>query len=423
MLSGLNSPKKFRQRLRLPLLGVALTASLVLLVWDRLDARLAAEAARQSAEGQSLAVAAVRADWAASVIPTALTADGAVGEDARRVAMARIDLTIARVRRDDTAPFEQLATATLDAIHGLDRVATDAGAEWAEWLVPRLIEAAEGLKIDRRIALLAKADQTLARLAVRPRRREVLVEAEELDLPPRPPKPETQPPEPPEVIVKLLPPPPMKPEPSRQFASTAPPSQAKPREPADWSPRWEPVQPAPIRPAAPLVSPPTPVAAAPVLSQRESDLRLLAEFVKLAAIVPPAEEPGATSSRGPASLPRRKPSDPFGRERARLSEVRTDLTKRGYRSITSDQVAALLSDDPERRRDLAERLLTIRSGEAARLLLLLAEDPAGEVREAAISVLGSSSSRRLVETAVELATNDRDPRVGRLAEPLRQRLR
>ena len=53
----------------------------------------------------------------------------------------------------------------------------------------------------------------------------------------------------------------------------------------------------------------------------------------------------------------------------------------------------------------------------------LLEDKAPEVRAAAISALGGSSNRELVAKALELAMRDQDLRVGRLVEPIRERLR
>lgn len=419
-------PSDLRKRLRLPLLGVALAASLALLAWDRLDTRLAAEATLQAAEGHSLAVATMRADWSASVVPTAMSADGAAGADARRVAQVRVDLAIARARRGDTRPLVQLATAMLHEILGLQPVATDAGAEWAEWLTPRLIEAAETLDAKRRIQLLALADQTLARLAVRPRRREAIAAAE----PTRPPPPEPLPEPPAEASLAESAPAEAAAEPpaAQSAEPIAPPESpqrivvvgpSEPREPAGWSPRWSAEASTPIKPST------TPASIAinradDAASRREADLRLLAEFVELAAQAPAMTD--AAYARGPKSLP--LPTDRWnGPRRTRFETVRAELAERGYQSITAEQVAALLSDDFGERRRLAERLPTVRSGDAARLLLLLAQDPSAVVRQAAVSALGSSSSRALVEAACELATNDRDPRVGRLAQPLRERLR
>ena len=69
----------------------------------------------------------------------------------------------------------------------------------------------------------------------------------------------------------------------------------------------------------------------------------------------------------------------------------------------------LLSPHAARRVALAERLLTTQTGDTARLLLVLAADETAEVRVAAISALGSSSSRPLVRVAWELASQDQRP--------------
>ena len=100
-----------------------------------------------------------------------------------------------------------------------------------------------------------------------------------------------------------------------------------------------------------------------------------------------------------------------------------ELVARGYGGVTRRHVEGLLATDAESRVALVDELLTDRTGDPARMLLLMATDESPAVRAAAISALGGSSSRELVTKALELATQDQDLRVGRLAEPIRERLR
>lgn len=418
MLSPEPTPTSLLRRYRTPLLGLALGGAVVLLGWQQLQARLGREAIRQAAAGQSDAVAAVRSDWAASVIPAALTANGQAGEDARRVASVRIDLVVARARRGDTEPFVQLAEGTLAAIRGLKGLPTDAGARWAEWLAPRLVEAAEFLPFERRVTILAAADGTLHSLAVRPRRRE------------DPPTVESSPLAPPAEIAATPPlptvvPPPAPQEEPAEPKTTSPttlairpvPSEPAPLAPSAWRPEWG---------AESKTTPPRAMAAEPVErstdseSERSGDIQLLAKLVELAAAIP--AEARATSARGPTKAPGRH-QDQVATARRELAAVRNELARRGYRSITAAQVAALLSENAVDRITLAERLATDRSGDAVRLLLLLTKDASGEVRAAAIGVLASSANRGLIQMAADLASRDPDPRVGRLAASLRERLR
>jgi HEAT repeat protein len=109
--------------------------------------------------------------------------------------------------------------------------------------------------------------------------------------------------------------------------------------------------------------------------------------------------------------------------RSRLDEVRREIVTRGYAGVTRTQVEGLLLPEARERAAFIERLLTDRSGDPARVLLLMAADEAPEVRAAAISALGGSSNRELVAKALELAMRDQDLRVGRLVEPIRERLR
>lgn len=54
-------------------------------------------------------------------------------------------------------------------------------------------------------------------------------------------------------------------------------------------------------------------------------------------------------------------------------------------------------------------------------LLILAKDPAPEVRLAVVTLLATSRDPQLVEKARQIALHDEDPRVGRMAEWLQNK--
>lgn len=97
------------------------------------------------------------------------------------------------------------------------------------------------------------------------------------------------------------------------------------------------------------------------------------------------------------------------------------LVSRGFASTTTEQLLQVIAPDMQARLRLIDNLLERREGDTVRMLLLLASDAAPPVRVAAISALGSSQDRRLVETAWQLAIRDRDPRVAKIANELRSR--
>ncbi|MEN1680889.1 MAG: hypothetical protein AAGJ46_14975 [Planctomycetota bacterium] len=99
----------------------------------------------------------------------------------------------------------------------------------------------------------------------------------------------------------------------------------------------------------------------------------------------------------------------------------TAIVARGFgRSARVDLVAAVTGELSDRQA-LAERLGSDRSAASARLLLLLASDPAPQVRRAAIQQLGLSGSPVLERAAIKMAVRDPDPRVAALADELLRR--
>lgn len=374
------------------------------------EAWLARQAADQARAGASRAVAATRRDWVRHVVPVALEDPGPAGEEARGVVAAAVDVAVARARGGETAPLAKLAPQLLDALRVVPSDLSEEGARWGAWLARRLAETAELVPSAARARLLVRADATLALLARAPRQRLPTP-------PPQPPPadvPETAQPLPAARAVAPA-------EPTeRGLASTPPPAPVdepapagKPRPLADaW--RSPPTR-LPANPPEELPPPdPSPAAVADL-----ADLELIAEALRLREALPRASD--GPSAVGPAGVPA---IDGVRHPLAeRFEVVGRELRRRGFARVSGDQAAALVSPDPAARRGLAERCLTDPTGDPGRVLLTLAKDSDPRVRVAALTALGSSPSRAMVEAALEAAVADTDPRVGRLAETLRERLR
>lgn len=420
----LKLPAAWRQRLKRLATGALVAAGLLSVAWWLIDARLADEARRQADAGLSLAVAGVRSDWAEVILPTAIAGESAAAERAREVAGARIDRAVSAANEGSPVALRTTVRTALAGVRELDQPPTEAGARWAEWMVQRLADSLALLEREDRIALLIEADDTLATLAGRTRRRAyepppavpvasedkppVVAAVAPAEETPPPPSPISAPP----VAPEALEPEPLKVAAQPRIKTPPPEPQLTAREPQAWAPDWRNTPPAPSA-TEEATAPPQALSA-------WQDRELLAEYLRLADKLSAEKKP--TSAAGPTSAPSREPTLKSETE-ARLEAIGVELASRGFRSVDRRHLEALLSPHAARRVALAERLLTTQTGDTARLLLVLAEDVSPEVRAAAISALGSSASRPLVQTAWELASQDEDPRVGRLAEPLRRRLR
>lgn len=401
-----------------------LAFALITGTWRFTESRLETEAARLSEEGQSELAPLVVTDWAGPVMATALRDDSDPALRARYVIEERLNVAVADARRGDVRRLVRTAEQVTQAMREAPDTLTQAGAEWAGQVASRLMELAARAPTEDRLRLLVSADNAQAAIAARP-----------LEKPPAVPQP-------PRAVIaasprpeRLLPASPATPEPTRlPFAQPpTPPSASKPAAspepvvaaaPSDWKPNWRSLGSIPSGPSADgandeagtgaVISLPAP----PVATERPvTDRQLLAELLELAEL---ARNPRRATANGPTPAP--TDGDEVAARR-RLEIVRTELAKRGFRGVSIGQLTELLAADPARRAALARRLPMARSGDGARLLLVLAEDESPAVRVAAILSLGSSTSRQLVETAWRLANRDSDPNVGRLAEPLRQRLR
>lgn len=397
--------------------GFLLCLNCVGVAWRVSDRALAEEAKRQALAGQSGAVAVMREDWATAVVPVALLTAGPPGKEARSATNARIDLAIRLAEKGNPRPLQRDAHRVLRALRTADGVPTHDGARWARWLAERLTATAVLFAPKEKLRLLTEADVTLGILAASAQRPAETIAVETAppptafaytataDTPPTP-----------TAVVEPMRNPLVEPAPMDPGKST--PIERRQSASLSWQPGWQErippttefIEQEPLRKATSAVEPVRTIA-------DRSERDLLGEFVELATRLPP--QPRAS---GPTST---KPADVTSADevaRRQLEALRSELARRGFRSVTAEQVDALLSDDTDVRMALVHRLLSDPQSDGVRLLLLLASDESALVRAAAISGLGSSSSRSLVETAWELATQDADYRVGRLAEGLRQRL-
>ena len=398
---------------------VALLLALVLVagVWRLLDWRLGAETRRLAAEGHSGLAPSVVVDWAPTVVAIALADDSEPAQRARFVVNQRIDVAVASAREGDTRQLIETSGAVLHALRQSPDTLTSQGASWAERVARRVIDVTAEVEAEQRLRLLADADDTLTTITGKPTT-------------PSPPPARVEPtssiatveespstpatPAPTETVAQPAEPPALS-QPQPTPPTPAPPNVAEADSPSPWQPDWRSLAPipSPAEPKPEVVDLAPPSAPGP-----PTDRELLAELLELANQLRSAAGPVA---RGPTRAP--AGGDANDEAVRRFELVRTDLAERGFQGVAEWQLIELLAEEPGRRVALAERLVTERSGDGARLLLVLADDADPKVRVAAIQALGSSTSRSLVEVAWRLASSDPDPNVGRLAEPLRQLLR
>lgn len=410
-------PAPLRSRLRWLAVGGMLAAMAGNLVWRIADARLTAEATRQALAGDSAAVIAMRDDWCEHVVPVALTQPGEAGAAARTAAAAKVNFAVSRASRGDAAPLRQLAPQIITAIRSIEGSPTEEGGRWGEWVLRRLTSAVDVLPPAQRVALLKEVDDTLVVFSASPRLATEVPQQVIVESAPPVAKPqatvvvET----PPEPVSELV----VRPVLTVETPAPAPPQTLpvetleQPKVASQWRrPELEveatPLEPAPLDESA---------AAPSSLPDRE----LLGEALRIESLLAMSPD-GSPRAMGPSQIPVSINANEAA-TRSRLDEVRREIVTRGYAGVTRTQVEGLLLPEARDRAAFIERMLTDRSGDPARVLLLMAGDESPDVRAAAISALGGSSNRELVAKALELAMRDQDLRVGRLVEPIRERLR
>jgi hypothetical protein len=98
-----------------------------------------------------------------------------------------------------------------------------------------------------------------------------------------------------------------------------------------------------------------------------------------------------------------------------------ELTRRGFGRLSARLVRQFFSKDPAERLRLVDDILTEPGVDARPWLILLADDPAADVRLLTVTIMATSDDPTLIEKAWQVAINDRDPRIAGLASRLRDR--
>jgi hypothetical protein len=98
-----------------------------------------------------------------------------------------------------------------------------------------------------------------------------------------------------------------------------------------------------------------------------------------------------------------------------------ELTRRGFGRLSARLVRQLFSNDRAERLRLVDGVLTEPGVDARPWLIMLADDPAADVRLLAVTIMATSDDPTLIEKAWQVAISDRDPRIAGLASRLRDR--
>lgn len=101
------------------------------------------------------------------------------------------------------------------------------------------------------------------------------------------------------------------------------------------------------------------------------------------------------------------------------AEARNELAGRGMGARQLELLDRLRDPNPSVRRELAQSLPAERGIDVSAWLLILADDPSGDVRLAALSLLATAGNPDLRERVLQRSATDADSRVRRLAQQLR----
>lgn len=105
--------------------------------------------------------------------------------------------------------------------------------------------------------------------------------------------------------------------------------------------------------------------------------------------------------------------------RSQRSAYAQELRRRGFGTLRIDVVRLALSNNTDSRIALMHDLIDTPGAGARAWLLLLAEDEDAEVRLSALTMMATSSDPELLDSAWQLALDDADPRIARLATRIR----
>jgi hypothetical protein len=105
--------------------------------------------------------------------------------------------------------------------------------------------------------------------------------------------------------------------------------------------------------------------------------------------------------------------------RSQRSAYTQELRRRGFGNLREDVVRLALSNNTDGRIALMHDLIDTPGAGARAWLLFLAEDEDAEVRLSALTMMATSSDPELLDSAWQLALDDADPRIARLATRIR----
>jgi hypothetical protein len=99
-----------------------------------------------------------------------------------------------------------------------------------------------------------------------------------------------------------------------------------------------------------------------------------------------------------------------------VNHVQRQMAERGLGIVPPTLARRLLSKSPAERVQAVDALLETSGTAPGPWLMVMADDPAAEVRLAVVTLMATSKSPQLVEKAWQVALNDEDPRLADLAE-------
>ena len=413
-------------------------------VQERLSERIGHIARNDSANGPAAYKTLLALDDSALgvLVKNAVASDPAIAETARDALAVRVDTWRARNATGGSFRIALHVQRLLAELEKQTPEMTYSGKAWANRFANHLLATVSLVPIKKRGSLIASVDHLINTMATTPTlsdpptRPQAIVVTAPVPTPVAEPSPVADPspvaePSPVSIpteaiatVVESIPPP---------SASEAlvenDPFEQDANEPTEdpWKPAWrdnqaatlaphqpQPIDPQPYEPQPLVTAPAKPLPDSPNDYANSTDLQLLAALLENELALRASQQPQAV---GPTS--KATPVDP--QLTARLESLGYALQSRGYRGVSITHVRLLLSNRISDRLQLVEQLLVDRTGDTARLLLLLAHDVAADVRVAAITALGSSPRKELVEAAWALALRDKDARVARIAEQIQAR--
>ncbi len=389
-----------------------------------------------------------------ALISNASSNDLRIAERARHVLFVRIDTWLSELAKKDPAELSNRLNHFLKKLEAASPELTQTGKKWANQIAYRILQIAPQLRVQDRGIVISSIDELLETLERTPDRLEIEFEVTEVPslakslkdkmLKAIPDEPRSLQEDSTLGIVSL-------PMATEQFQVESPrtptdytirtvPNEVTDLSPEPWQPNWQSKGSLERQPLTQLEDKPRESETdqldpnihfdslqdlLPIEIAQLDDRQLLSLLMENAEKLAVSNSPAPRAS-GPSDRTRfgQEPPEPevVTPEGERLYALRLALTERGYSTVQLDQIRLFLSNNEEDRLRLVENLMVSYSGDHSRLLLQLASDPSPEVRVAALSMLGSSSQRVLVEAAWNRSLRDSDPRVAALADGLQARL-